>query len=184
MERSIVMGVILFLAVALFTAQDPARAAESFSPFVDAKGAISRPADYRLKWAHLGSWVVPNEKAPGYGFHDVYTQADSVSAYRKNGKFPDGTVLIKEIRAVKSGAMTTGDVHWAGDVDVWFVMVKDGKGRFPGNANWGDGWGWALYKSGEPGKNVSTDYSKDCIGCHVPAKQTDWVYVQGYPTLR
>ncbi len=27
-------------------------------------------------------------------------------------------------------------------------------------------------------------FQKDCIGCHVPAKNTGWVYIQGYPTLR
>jgi len=34
-----------------------------------------------------------------------------------------------------------------------------------------------------PGKQVATDYKKDCLGCHIPAKATDWVYVQGYPVL-
>ena len=24
-------------------------------------------------------------------------------------------------------------------------MIKDAKGRFPGNDLWGDGWGWALF---------------------------------------
>lgn len=51
---------------------------------------------------HLGSWIVRDEKAPGYGFHDVYTDAKSVAAYRKTGSFPDGTVLVKEIRSVRS----------------------------------------------------------------------------------
>jgi hypothetical protein len=27
------------------------------------------------------------------------------------------------------------------------------------------------------------DYKKDCLGCHIPARTTDWVYVQGYPVL-
>ena len=66
----------------------------------------------------------------------------------------------------------------------WFVMVKDQKGRFKGNPNWGEGWGWALFKPADPEKNVSTNYRKDSIGCHIPAKKTDWVYLQGYPTLK
>jgi hypothetical protein len=41
--------------------------------------------------------------------------------------------------------------------------------------------GWALFKSDAPDKQVATDYKKDCLGCHIPAKATDWVYVQGYP---
>jgi len=38
--------------------------------------------------------------------------------------------------------MTTGDAHWASGPKVWFVMIKDEKGRYPGNPLWGDGWGW------------------------------------------
>ena len=30
-------------------------------------------------------------------------------------------------------------------------MIKDAKGRFPGNDLWGDGWGWALFLAKEPG---------------------------------
>jgi len=66
-------------------------------------------------------------------------------------------------------------------------MIKDSKGRFAGNPLWGDGWGWALFKPNikEQGqfKNVATDYKSDCIGCHIPAKQNDWIYTEAYPSL-
>lgn len=188
------LGVITILLITVITfgalttrstAKKDEEVGAKFSDYVDGKGAITLPTSYREEWSHIGSWVVPDERAPGYGFHDVYTQQNTVDAYKKTGKFPDGAVLVKEIRTIKSGPLTTGPkVEWAGDNAVWFVMVKDEKGRFAGNLNWGDGWGWALYKADDPSKNVSTDYKKDCIGCHVPAKQTDWVYIQGYPNLR
>jgi hypothetical protein len=79
--------------------------------------------------------------------------------------------------------MTTGDAHWASGTKVWFVMIKDDKGRYPGNPLWGDGWGWALFKSDAPDKQVAVNYTKDCKGCHIPAQKTDWVYIQGYPVL-
>jgi hypothetical protein len=190
LAASCVMLVVCALAVwALFQAI-PLLAAErakerSFSPYVDSKGDITRPTDFRLNWVHLGSWVVPDEKAPGYGFHDVYTQKSTVEAYRKTGKFPDGAVLVKEIRTVKSAKMATGPVvYHARENAVWFVMVRDTKGRFPGNRKWGDGWGWALFKADNPSRDVATDFKKDCLGCHVPARNTEWVYVEGYPTLR
>jgi hypothetical protein len=63
-------------------------------------------------------------------------------------------------------------------------MIKDAKGRFPGNDLWGDGWGWALFLGKEPARNVATDYSTDCRTCHVPAKKDDWVYIRGYPALK
>ena len=156
---------------------------DDFSPYVDAEGNISFPEDFRAKMAHLGSWFVPEGGASG--FHDVYTEKESVEAYRRTGRFPDGATIVKELRAADSGTYTTGqDVRFATDgLKQWFVMIKDRQGRFKDNPNWGDGWGWALYKPGDTETNVAADYKVDCLGCHVPAKANDWVYVEAYPTL-
>lgn len=35
---------------------------------------------------------------------------------------------------------------------------------------------------GDPLKTTSTDYKTDCLSCHLPA--SDWIYVQGYPSLK
>ena len=96
----------------------------------------------------------------------------------------DGAVLVKEIRQAVWEEMPTGHVVREGDVKLWLVMVRDSKGLFPGNKNWGEGWGWALFKAEDPAKNASTNYREDCLPCHMDAKPNDWVYVQGYPTLR
>lgn len=154
-----------------------------FSPYVDARGTITLPKDFRTRWTHLGSWVVQQDGAPGQGFHDVYTEPASAASFRKTGQWPDGATLVKEIRGITSGPLTTGPALWAGDNKVWFVMVKDSKGRHAGNGNWGDGWGWALFDAKQPSTNASVSYQKDCLGCHTPAKATDWVFLQGYPTL-
>lgn len=156
---------------------------ESFSPNVDKEGNISLPEDFRLNMVHLGSWFVADGGASG--FHDVYTEAASAEAYRETGKFPDGATLVKELRAHETGAYTTGEnVSFATSaLKQWFVMVKDTEGRFPDNKLWGDGWGWGLYKTDDPSVQAASDYKEDCLGCHVPAKDTDWVYVHAYPTL-
>ena len=109
---------------------------------------------------------------------------EDVHAYRRDGKFPDGSVLVKEVTSVGSAKLTTGQSHWATDTKLWFVMIKDSKGRFPGNDLWGDGWGWALFLAKEPAHNVATDYETDCKTCHVPARKDDWIYIRGYPALR
>ncbi len=166
------------------TVTGTAFAAKAFSPYVDARGSISLPKDFRTRFVHLGSWAVQQQGAPGEGFHDVYTEAASAAAFRKTGKWPDGATLVKEIRSVKSGTLTTGPAIWAGENKVWFVMVKDSKGRFTDSLNWGDGWGWALFEAKDPSKNASTSHDKDCKACHVPAQATDWVFLDGYPTLR
>jgi Cytochrome P460 len=54
----------------------------------------------------------------------------------------------------------------------------------PGNPLWGDGWGWSWFDADKPLKTTSTDYHNDCMGCHVPATPTDFIYVQGYPSLK
>ena len=173
------LGVISLGATA--SASDLAR--QTYSTLVDSKGHVSLPKDYRQSWTHLGSWLVPAADAPGHGFHDVYTQPEAVAQFRRTGKFPDGAVLIKEIRAVESGKLTTGAGHWAGKVNVWFVMVKDAEGRFAGNPHWGKGWGWTLHEAKAPEVNASKGFKETCLGCHMPVKDSDWVFLDGYRTL-
>ena len=115
--------------------------------------------------------------------HLTYASPGAADYYRRNKKFADGTVLVKEVFGTDHAQMTTGDAHWAKDTKVWFVLIKDSKDRYPHNPLWGDGWGWALFKSDAPNKQVATDYKKDCLGCHTPAKTDDWIYVKGYPVL-
>ena len=173
----------LILVPAFGLAWVPPVAAEGFSPYVDTNGSISFPDGFRTSMVHLGSWFVPEGGASG--FHDVYTEKESVEAYRRTGKFPDGATLVKELRASKSGSFTTGQgVSYAtNELKQWFVMIKDSKNRFAGNPLWGEGWGWALYKPDNPSKNVATNFQEECLGCHVPAKDRDWIYTEAYPTL-
>jgi Cytochrome P460 len=182
------------LAVALFAPgasnpsppdDPPARAGENFSPYVSKEGAISRPTDYRETFTYLGTYAVATKPTqPLDEMHVVYAQPEDVRAYRRDGKFPDGATLVKEVTRVGSEKLTTGQSHWSADIKLWFVMIKDSKGRFPDNALWGDGWGWALFLKNEPARNVATDYETDCKLCHIPARKDDWVYVRGYPVLQ
>ncbi len=169
-------GLLLGIHLVSTAAQDV------FSPHVDADGNITLPEDFRMNMVHLGSWFVPEGGASG--FHDVYTEKEAAQAYRETGEFPDGATLVKELRGHVSRSYTTGEgVGYASDIKQWFVMVKDREGRFADNPLWGDGWGWGLYKTNAPAINVAADYKTDCLGCHVPAKRTDWIYTQAYPTL-
>jgi len=163
--------------------KSPGKTGVSGFDLVDKNGIISKPADYRDKYQALGVFSVATQSGDTE-MHYTYAPPGTAEYYRKNGKFADGTVLVKEVFGTEHGQMTTGEVNWAKETKIWFVMMKDEKGRYPGNPLWGDGWGWALYKSDAPDKQVATDYKKDCLGCHVPAKSTDWVYVQGYPVLK
>ena len=174
--------ILALIVLASYQVQPQSNSGSNGFDLVDKAGIIHKPADYRDRFQALGVFSVADANGT-VDLHYTYAPPGTAEYYRKNGKFADGTVLVKEVFGTDHGQMTTGEVHWASKTKIWFIMVKDEKGRYPGNPLWGDGWGWALYKSDAPDKQVATDYKKDCLGCHVPAKSTDWVYVQGYPVL-
>lgn len=181
--KILMLSLVAVLSMSLFYSSQ-AEEDGSFSPYVDSEGNITRPTEFREKWTYLGSWVHPEDMKSG--MHNVYTEPGVAEKYKQNGnKFPDGAVIIKEVLSQGSQDMTTGKgVLHGKDKVLWFVMVKDEKGRFADNPKWGDGWGWALYNADAPSKDVATDYKKDCLGCHIPAKGTDWIYTEGYPVLK
>ena len=184
MKYSFVLVAICAIPVVLGYRAAVGQSPAAFSPYVAANGTISLPPDFR-EWVHLGTWSIAGDDEEGGadGFHNVYTQPETIVSYRRTGKFPDGAVLVKELFETETGDMTTGRVSWAKRVSGWFVMIKDRQGRFKGNPLWGDGWGWALFDADDPATTVTEDYKSDCIPCHVPAEKDDWVYVRGYPVL-
>jgi Cytochrome P460 len=152
---------------------------------VDAQGNLHVPSNYRAAYEFLGTWAIAADTGVGSReLHDVYATPGTIAAYRSSGHFPDGTVLIKEVYETSTAPMTTGTVSHARALKGWFVMLKDSKNSHPGNALWGDGWGWSWFDVGNPIKTTSTNYKKDCLSCHVPAQATDWVYTSGYPALK
>src|SRR5215469_17885950 len=176
--------VVLMLIVLAGNQSVKSQSNNGFNGFdlVDKTGNIRKPADVRDLYQFLGTYA-PSDFNGNTEMHVTYASPGAAQYYRKNGKFADGTVLVKETFDTDHAQMTTGDARWASKTKVWFVMIKDDKNRYPNNPLWGDGWGWALFKADAPDKQVATSYKRDCLGCHVPAKTTDWVYVQGYPVL-
>ena len=180
----VVAAAALYVGSQSSAAQSVSSSPTALGKYVDKDGTIHLPEDYRLKWVHLGSWFVEGKNGEAGEVHDVYTEPETVAAFRNSGKWPAGATIVKEIRASEKGKMTTGNVHRNGPIKLWFVMVKDkDTPTFPNNPNWGLGWGWGLYKIDDPKKNVSTSYKTDCMLCHQPVRKTDWVYSYGYPIL-
>jgi hypothetical protein len=152
---------------------------------VDTSGNLRLPAGYRTTYQFLGNWAVAAEQGQGSKeIHVVYASPGAAAAYRKDGRFADGSVLVKEVFETATGAMTTGTVSHAQTVKGWFVLVKDNRDTHPGNKLWGNGWGWSWFDAANPAKTTSTDYKVDRLPCHEPARASDWIYVQGYPALK
>jgi hypothetical protein len=173
-----------WVAVVSVAAHAEEMAAQSAKGVVDANGNLKVPADYRTAYQFLGSWAIAAEKGKGSkNIHVVYASPGTIAAYRKDGHFPDGAVLVKEVFQAATKPMKTGTVSHADALKGWFVMVRDSTNSHPNNSLWGDGWGWSWFDAGDPSKTTSTNYKSDCLSCHVPAKATEWVYVEGYPPL-
>jgi hypothetical protein len=178
-------GVSVPVMAPMLFAQDAKPKGDKFSEYVDDKGNISLPEDFETKFAHLGTIAVESKRdKPVDQLHVTYTRPKDIAAFQKNGKFSDGAVLVKAVHNVKKERLTTGQTSFAGDIDVWFVMIKDEKGRFKDNDLWGSGWGWALFDGSDRKEQIASDYSSECRTCHIPAKKNDWVFTQCYPLLK
>lgn len=180
------LSVVLALTLTLACGDQVMAATTSGMPVIsDVNGHIHFPAAYRKTFEYLGSWSIALDQGQGAKqMHSVYASPGAVAAYRKDGHFPDGTVLIKEVFETSTGSMTTGTVSHAETLKGWFVMVKDSRNSHPGSTLWGDGWGWSWFAAGDTTSSPTKDYKAECLACHQPAKSTDWIYVQGYPELK
>lgn len=81
----------------------------------DLDASLRVPDGYRTRYQYLGTWAVASDAAPGsQELHVVYAQPGTIEAYRANGAFPDGTILVKEVYHAATEDMTTGTVSHAG----------------------------------------------------------------------
>jgi hypothetical protein len=178
-------GLLVIIAAHAQTNTTAPGTAPGAEAVVDAAGNLRVPDAYRTAYESLGSWAIAADQGKGSKeLHLVYASPGTIAAYRRDGRFPDGTVLVKEVFQAATEPKTTGTVSRAGALKGWFVMVKGENGRYPDNQLWGDGWGWSWFDAGNPTKTASKNYKTDCLGCHVPAKGSDWIYVDGYQPLK
>lgn len=171
-----VLGLLVLVSLAAYR--------DSSAAVVDENGNLRVPSGYRTSYQFLGTWAIADDKNKGAkDFHVVYASPGTIDAYRKNGRFADGSVLVKEVLQSTTQKMTTGTVSRAQKLVGWFVMVKESKNVHPNNKLWGNGWAWSYFDAKSTTKTTSTNFQTDCLPCHVPARSTDWVYVQGYLPL-
>ena len=178
-------GISAFLAcVIAMSLTGPVEAAQGAAKY-NAKGELMMLKDYR-QWVFVGAPVTPNDmnngKAAFPEFHHVYIDPASFAAYKKTGKFPNGTVIVKELAGVGAKSSASGNGYFAGEFIGVAVAVKDAK-RFakePGN--------WAYFSfMGDDGKALASAKAQAtaaCNACHQQSAVEDWVFTQHYPVLR
>jgi len=151
-------AVVLTLLVLLPASRQPGMTATTdpgTEKVVDAGGNLRVPGDYRTAYQVLDGWAVAADQGQGSKeIHVVYASPGATAAYRKNGRFSDGSVLVKEVFEATTQGMTTGTVSHAQALKGWFVLMKDSKNSHPGNKLWGNGWGWSWFDAGNASKIV------------------------------
>ena len=152
----------------------------------DSNGELVKSESYR-EWIYVGTPVTPNDmnngKAPFPEFHNAYIDPVSFAAYKATGKFPDGTILVKELVSVGSKAAVSGVGYFQGDFIGLEATVKsaDHHADEPGE--------WAYYsfttEAGQALKKSSPKFeTASCNTCHQVSAADDWVFTQYYPILR
>lgn len=160
-------------------------------PVFNPKGELELPKGYR-RWVFLGAPLTPNAlnggKAGFPEYHNVYVQERNLASYQKTGKFPEGTVIVKELVLLRnstypdgSGNTAAGRGYSQGKFNGLDVMVKDSQ-RF-GKTN-----GWGFFNFGhhaEPYlKAAAAAPLENCAGCHMAgAAKTDMMWAEFYPVL-
>jgi hypothetical protein len=179
MDRHIIRASARFLALAACVVAAGSSAAAAANPDIafDDAGRLSRPADYR-EWIYLSSGFDMSYTARAGGGHsmfdNVFVNRSAYDAFRRSGHWPDGTILVLEVR----GAESKGSINKAGHFQSREVMgleahVRDA--RIPG--------GWGFYAFEDKAVATRLPRTEDCYACHEKHGAVDTTFVQFYPTL-
>ena len=165
-------------------------------PVFNPDGSLALPRGYRT-WVFVGGPITPNGLNNGTAafpeFHSVYVEMENYRAFQKNGSFPEGTVMVKELSLVQAGKVqlakypdgsidsASGRGYFPGPLNGLDVMVKDSK-RFSKTNNWGF---FNFGHHAEPYEVTSKEASaRECASCHIAfVSKTDMVWIQYYPLL-
>lgn len=173
-------------------ATDPAYPEIDIPPVWDEQGKLVQPVDFR-EWVFLGAPFTPNAlnngKANFPEFHNVYVQPAAFKAYRATGKWPEGTMMLKELQLVDdqkgefpdgSRFEPSGRGYFPGPVNGLDVAVKDSK-RFSETNN----WGYFNFNHSAPPYVAAAEERPvgECAGCHIANADEDMVYVSMYKPI-
>jgi hypothetical protein len=145
----------------------------------DAEGRFLPPANYR-DWVFLSSGVdMSYSTAPAmegaHMFDNVFAPRAAYEAFKRDGKWPDKTVLILETRGgAEKGSITKRGVFQTTQIMGMEAHVKD-EARFKG------GWGFFDVNGANPQPQIP--YTAACYACHDAHAAADKTFVQFYPTL-
>ena len=168
---------------------DSALTRKRYLPEYTESGDLILPKNFN-EWVYVGSPLTPNAlnggKANFPEFHNVYIEPGSYEIYKKTGKFPEGTILFKELQLTlpaenPDGSRTepSGRGFFPGKLNGADVTVKDTK-RYADT----DGWGYYNFNHHEPkAATAKVKPKSECAFCHIASAKKDDVWTQFYPLL-
>lgn len=143
---------------------------------------LVRPESYH-DWIFVGSSLGMGytQGSSGYApaFHNVYIQPEAYRQFASAGTFPDGTMMVMEIRSAGSNVSINKQGHFEDALIGLDVAVKSAS-HFPEK--------WAYFNFDGPNGSFlaqAKPFPKDnCWSCHNAHAAADNVFVQFYPVLR
>ncbi len=184
-QKSIVLCIMYILTITSVFAEDTASTIRSYLNFNE-QGELIRPTGYR-EWIFVGTPLTPNDMNKGKAafpeFHNVYIDPVSWARWKKTGKFPNGTLVIKELVSVGSKQASSGNGYFQGEYIGLEASVKSEK-QFPeAVGHWGF-FRFTIEGSKKLRKTAAVQASENCTACHHANAATDQVFTQYYPVLR
>jgi|ERR1700733_1508956 hypothetical protein len=191
----VITGLTVVTAAGLVTAARSENPGSATLASFDAHGSLNLPRGYR-HWVHIGTRLKPiginildGQVTKTPEIFNAYVEPRAYTRFRRTGRWPDGTQIVKEFSAVRVGqgcdsaTFLCSSPIGAGIFESGFaglgVMVKDDK-RFsdaPGH--------WGYFSFGHkplPYNPTASLRPKDtCEACHVAlASKTDYVILQAH----
>jgi hypothetical protein len=118
--KVVILSIAAFLAVGSIAAyrgqmrMGAAATHRKAEAVVGANGNLQVPADYRTSYQFLGGWAIAADKGQGSkALHVVYASPGTIAGYQRTGRFPDGSMLVKEVYQTATQPMATGTVSHA-----------------------------------------------------------------------
>jgi cytochrome P460 len=144
---------------------------------------VMRPAGYR-EWVYLTSGLgmtygpaQPASNQPSL-FDNVFVSPAAYREFLRSGTWPDGTMLVLELRRADANVSINNGGRTQGDVVAIEAAVKD-RQRYPNG-------GWAYFTFGGPkgaDRAAPLAQTASCYACHTKNAAVENTFVQFYPTL-
>ncbi len=183
-------GVIATAALIMTGAgSDGMKVIDQTKPRYTADGKLLQPdPDAFREWVQLGTPITPNEQNNGEAafpeFHHTYVPAWAWAEFKKNGIWPDGTIMAKELVLVGETQASSGKGYFGGEFHGLDVAVKDSKQ----NPNTPNNWAYYNFNHAKPpyAAEAAAQPKANCSSCHEAnaGPSDDYTFIKYYPIAR